>query len=140
VGSLTKGLFNFYGVDQNRIALNLDGCRLSVSMETAIPCGLIVNELVSNSLKYAFPEKRIGKVSIAIRKEEGPNGWPSYVLNVTDDGIGLPDDFEMRKSNSLGMQIVVSLAEHQLRGSLTIERSSGTAFSIRFPVKAHVGK
>lgn len=93
-----------------------------------IPCGLILNELVSNALKYAFPEDvKDGKLAISL-EELGPG---EYCLTAQDNGIGLPEGFDISQTNTLGMQIIHMLSL-QLRGSLDIKSQGGTRISVRF--------
>ena len=99
---------------------------LSLGMDELIPCGLIINELVTNSLKYAFPDGRRGVVSLALT----PVGT-GLLLTVSDDGVGLPEGFVIEKAESLGLVLVNSLVQ-QLGGTLEIERSGGATFRIRF--------
>jgi two-component sensor histidine kinase len=98
-----------------------------LTIDTAIPCGLILNELISNSLKYAFPAGRPGKIRISLHaKTDG-----QYVLVVGDDGIGLPDALEVKTAKSLGLQLVDNLTQ-QLHGSLALDRHPGTTFTVVF--------
>jgi two-component sensor histidine kinase len=101
----------------------------SLDLERAIPLGLITNELVSNALKYAFPRRRSGviRVDLEIASED------CYRLIVADDGIGLPDSFDLNQLRSLGLQLTRDLIQ-QLSGSLTIVHAPGTAFHISFPL------
>jgi two-component system, sensor histidine kinase PdtaS len=129
IKELGRNLFDFYGVDPDRIALVTDVESISLNIETATPCGLIINELVTNSLKYAFPDERPGLITITMKRERDGEG---YLLRVADDGIGLPEDLEIRRTNSLGLQLVVNLTENQLQGRLEVDRHHGTAFRIAF--------
>jgi two-component sensor histidine kinase len=99
---------------------------VNIDINSAIPLGLILNELVTNSMKHAFPGDRGGKISISFGKEED-----EFVLKVSDDGIGFPPDLDYTKTNSLGMQLVTSLTS-QLNGKLKLENSQGTQFTITF--------
>ncbi len=105
--------------------IEIDDIRLDVNQ--AIPCGLIINELVTNSLKHAFPEERKGEVSIHMRK--GKKG--ELTLIVADNGIGLSTDIDLRNTESLGMQIVTDLVQ-QLSGTIRMRSGQGTEFKIRF--------
>jgi two-component sensor histidine kinase len=111
--------------------LNYDIEDTSLPLELAIPCGLIVNELVTNALKYAFPQERGGKLWIELHKTS-PQG---FALRVADDGVGLPSGLDIHNTPSLGLQLVNSLVS-QLEGNVEIGREKGTAFTIRFK-KAH---
>ncbi|MGR9088788.1 MAG: PAS domain S-box protein, partial [Gammaproteobacteria bacterium] len=117
-----------YGYDDHsgRIKINLSIDPVELDVDTAIPCGLIINELLSNALKHAFPEDRQGEIGIDFRQESG-----EFVLSISDNGIGIPNGPDMQKSASLGLQLVATLA-NQLMGSLALDRSGGTRFNIRF--------
>ncbi|MCX6684933.1 MAG: PAS domain S-box protein [Methanoregula sp.] len=121
---LGNNLFGFYGVKGKRIILTTDIRDILVDINTAIPVGLIINELVSNTLKYAFPEGRKGEISIAIKRED-------HILSILikENGIGIPADLDWRNAKSLGLRLVISLVE-QLQGTIELDRSAGTAFKI----------
>lgn len=125
--SLSANLFRSYGVKSNAVKLKVevDGMRLSV--DTAIPIGLIVNELVSNSLKHAFPSGRKGEIRIRL----AANGDNSSTLIVSDNGIGFPHDLDLRNARSLGLQLVNMLVQ-QLDGTIELDRTNGTTFKIVF--------
>ena len=133
VKSLANGLFTFYGVSAANISLVIDIRDTTLGIDTAIPCGLVINELVSNSLKYAFPDGKHGKVLISLIRNHGDTRHDNaYELIVSDDGIGIPEDFDISKADSLGLQLVTNLVEHQLQGNVQINRTSGTEFQISF--------
>ena len=94
--------------------------------EMAISCGLIVNELVSNSLKHAFPEDRKGEICINFHSDND-----RYSLIVSDNGIGFPKDLDFRETQTLGLQLVCTLVD-QLGGSIKLNRDGGTQFKITF--------
>lgn len=98
-----------------------------LDFERAIPCGLAVNELVTNAFKHAFPDRRGGEVRIELHAEGG-----EFELVVADDGVGLPEGFDLANVNSLGLQLVPLFAE-QLGGHFTVEHGQGARFSLRFP-------
>ncbi|MFA4861404.1 MASE3 domain-containing protein [Methanoregula sp.] len=123
-GFLVTHLFTFYGVDSRQVTLKVDIGKIMLDINTAIPLGLIINELASNTLKHAFPDSRKGSLFIAVR-EDGK----TLHLMVRDDGIGMPEDFDWRNAESLGLRLVVSLVE-QLEGTIELDRSAGTAFTI----------
>ena len=111
-----------------RLALNL--ASVQVSMDQAITCGLLVNELVSNSLKHAFPGGRTGVLTIALQALDSPGHWR---LQVADDGVGLPPDLAQRQSRSLGLQLASDLAD-QLGGPLRRPEGPGTDFQVDFRI------
>ena len=128
VQSLTGHLFFMCGDSSSAVRLHNDIKEVLLDVTTAIPCGLIINELVSNALTYAFPDGRDGEITIVM-----------HLLNeneveriVRDNGIGFPEDLDFRNTESLGMQIVTSLVG-QLEGTIELNRASGTAFRIVFP-------
>jgi PAS domain S-box-containing protein len=100
---------------------------VSVSIDTAMPCGLIASELISNCLKHAFPDGRAGRVRVALDATESG----VFALVVQDDGVGLPSNFESRRAESLGLQLVDTLAR-QLGAFLRVESDGGTTFQLRF--------
>ncbi len=126
VADLMASLKRSYIMSDIDLRVEADDLRLGVDM--AIPCGLIINELVSNALKHAFKGRKGGMVDVRINR----NGKGKTMIRVQDDGNGLPSDFDHRQSNSLGMQLVSMLTE-QLGGSLEVNGAVGTCFTITFP-------
>lgn len=126
IRSLTRDLFNTYSTQEDRIDLKMDVEDVEVDIDNAVPLGLIINEIVTNSLKYAFPDETAGTITISFHKQKD-----QYILEVSDDGIGIPEEFEVEKSDSLGMMLINSLT-YQIGGELEIERSPGTTFRIKF--------
>ena len=113
---------------QNKdIEIVVDANKIEFDIDTAIPLGLIVNELVSNAYKYAFDNQQKGKVQIGIKAINDTD----YELNVKDDGKGLPDDFDPTKSKSLGLKLVKILSK-QLRGKFKSSSSNGAVFVVTF--------
>jgi two-component sensor histidine kinase/CheY-like chemotaxis protein len=100
---------------------------VALGIDTAIPLGLILTELVSNSLKHAFPDGRTGTLTVGLHADAA-----TVTLKVRDDGVGLPGSFDLQTAGSLGLQLVGDLAE-QLGGTVTINRGGGTAFQIHIP-------
>jgi len=126
--SLTESILYAGGVAADTLSVELHVEPIYLTVERAIPCGLILNELVTNALKHAFPDGRPGVIRVGfhrISKRE-------IALSVTDDGVGLPQSFSVEKSNSLGMKLVSTLVE-QLKGRLEITGPGGTAFMVTFP-------
>lgn len=133
IRELSLNLFESYGVDPERIMLKTNLVAATMDIDTVTPCGLIINELVTNALKYAFPGGRKGEVAITLEK---PGGQDEFLLIVSDNGVGLPEGLDIRRSNSLGLQLVMNLTERQLRGRLEVVRKNGTEFRIWFrPLK-----
>jgi PAS domain S-box-containing protein len=112
------------------LELRLDLDTVHIGLDQATPCGLLVSELLSNCFKHAFPDGRTGEVCIKLKPTETPGQWH---LQVSDTGVGLPEDFETRREKSLGLQLVDSLA-HQLGGSL--QAGPGSVFAVTFTVSA----
>ena len=127
---LCEELFRTYRADAGRIALEIDAEAVALDIERAIPCGLIINELLTNAIKYAFPGDRKGVIRIAIRNT--PDSGVEIV--VSDDGIGMPETLDIRKAKTLGLQLVTTLAENQLKGRFELERAGGTRFRIQFRI------
>ncbi|MCI0414263.1 PAS domain-containing protein [bacterium] len=132
IRDLSNFLFRSYGVDPERVKLNVDS-QAFLTIDTAIPCGLIVSELVSNALKYAFPQRENGAISIETKQKDGV-----FELKVQDDGVGFPENLDFRNTQSLGMRLVNTLAK-QLQGSIEMNRSPGTIFRILFPSQMPAG-
>ncbi|RME45670.1 MAG: PAS domain S-box protein [Chloroflexi bacterium] len=122
-------LFKSYRVAHERVRLHLDVEHLRVPIDIAIPCGLILNELMSNALKYAFPQERPGEICIRARRAE--NGY--IELYFADNGVGIPPEMDLRAHSSLGLQNIFTIAEHQLQGEVRYETGRGLAWHIRFP-------
>lgn len=128
VRDLLADLLRTYQVQQENALLHTDIEGIRLGIDTAIPCGLIINELVTNALKHAFPlQGTRGDIWIGLR----PAGPQSYVLTVRDNGMGLPADFDWRRSKSLGLKLVMDLAK-QLDGTVEVQVNSGTTFTIAF--------
>ena len=125
--SLGTFLAQSYRGSSSKVVMQIDAQDIRLNIDTAIPCGLIVNELVSNSLKYAFPENRAGNIKIEFYQPSNGN----FILLVTDDGAGLPDGFEPAQSQSLGLKLVNSLVL-QLKGTLMVDTMSGVSYKISF--------
>jgi PAS domain S-box-containing protein len=121
---LTTALFRSYVSRTQSIGLNVETDDTLLDIDTAIPCGLILNELVSNALKHAFPNKRSGEITIGLHTR-----GKHVVLTVSDDGIGLPPDLDFRNAESLGLQLVITLVK-QLEGTIELDRNEGTLFRI----------
>lgn len=128
VRNLASYLFRTYKASAGAIELEVDVHDVYLGIDRAIPCGLIINELVTNSLKYAFPEGRGGKIVVELH----PEGTGHIMLCVRDNGVGFPADLDLENSESLGMSLVVTLT-NQLGGKLTMDGSHGASFTIVFP-------
>jgi two-component sensor histidine kinase len=124
---LSSSLFLSYAPPKHNIELELNIDRtIYFEIDYMIPLGLIMNEMMSNSLKHAFPGRH-GKITISARVDE--NDW--YEITYSDNGKGLPEDFDIHKSETLGTQLIVMLTE-QLDGKLAVSRKDGLSYELRF--------
>ena len=126
--SLVSGLFQSYGADRTQITPRLEIHNVPVDVDTAVSCGLIINELVSNSLKYAFAPQNDGEILVELCRRNSA----SLVLKVEDNGRGLPPEVDFRETESLGLQLVCMLVE-QLEGEIELDSANGARFQIIFP-------
>jgi PAS domain S-box-containing protein len=147
IKELTENLFLTYKLGNADITLNMDlEDHLFFDMDTAIPLGMIINELVTNSFKHAFPDRDKGEIRIKLSKvenveftksiEENENEdykSASFALTVSDNGVGIPEKIDIEELESLGLQLVTSLVD-QLEGELELKRKNGTEFNMRFIV------
>ena len=127
IENLVKNLFGSYSADKSRVTLDLDIDHTEMVVDTAIPCGLILNELISNCLKHAFPDGKSGRVRVVFHELDDKE----YELVVSDDGVGLPLEMDITRTDSLGMQLVFLIVE-QLKGKIEVSREGGTGFHILF--------
>lgn len=127
IQNLTSHLYRCYGMTPRHIQLEVKVPQISLSLDAALPCGLIINELVSNALKYAFPDKRSGKIYI----ELDVNVDNCYILKVSDNGIGLPPNIDWENTRSLGLRLVRTLSQ-QLGATVAVDLTDGTLFSLTF--------
>ena len=133
---LVENLFKTYNLSSKNISLSMYlEENTFFDMDTAVPLGIIVNELISNSLKHAFIEKQDGKIQIRFCREEKDHEMDIsfFSLTISDDGKGLPQDLELESVESLGLQLVNILVD-QLDGELELKRAQGTEFTIKFKV------
>nr|WP_294518573.1 PAS domain S-box protein [uncultured Rhodopila sp.] len=127
--NLVPTLISAYGIDPGRITLFINAAHVRLPINAAVPCGLVVNELIANALKHAFPGNRPGAIRVDIFSEPDDR----VVLSVSDDGAGMPDGLDIAESSTLGLQLVTLLAE-QLKADLTINRANPTRIELRFRV------
>ncbi len=126
-GSLTDSLLRSYGTDRSVVRVRLDMEKVRLDIQQAIPCALILNELVSNALKHAFPDGRPGEIRIRLRADT----TGSIHLLISDNGVGLPAGFDPLQAKTLGLQLVATLVS-QLRAGLEIRRVNGTGYALTF--------
>jgi PAS domain S-box-containing protein len=129
--SLISHLRTAFGTARIRCDIAAQGVRMPLDL--AVPCGMIINELVTNALKYAFPENRMQledsdcRIHIALRRDDN-----TFTLSVADNGIGLPADFDWRTAKTIGLILVRMLGQHQLGGLYQVEQRQGTSFTLTF--------
>jgi two-component sensor histidine kinase len=129
--SLTESLTDSWKGAGTPVTVAVEATGVQLGVDTAIPCGLIVTELVTNALKHAFPNAASGSIRVAAAT--GPEGWLELI--VQDDGIGMPEDLDLHRSGSLGLELVGSLVR-QLGAKVEIGRDGGTSFGIHFKLPA----
>ena len=128
VETLSQQLAHAYGVDPGRLVLQRQVEGVILPLETALPCGLILSELLSNCLKHAFPGGAVGDVTVTLSHTAD-----HLTLRVSDSGCGFPEHVDFRHTESLGLQLVCLLTE-QLEGTILLERDGGTTFTVTFPL------
>jgi PAS domain S-box-containing protein len=126
IKTIASNLIQSYRTATTRVDFIPDMQSVGLNLDQAIPCGLIINELVSNALKYAFKGRKKGTLTIVLKEEN-----EDIILAVKDDGVGLPPDFAFEKNNSLGIQLVYALLE-QIDATVKVDQTNGTEFFIRF--------
>jgi len=123
-------LIRSYGLASRNIDIGINALNVLLGVDTAIPCGVIVNELVANSLKHAFPGDREGKIDVSFYEADG-----QYNMVFRDDGVGLPRNLDLNHPSTLGLTIVNALIG-QLKGTIDLGSDGGCKISITFPAKA----
>ncbi|MBN1779746.1 HAMP domain-containing protein [bacterium] len=129
VEALINGLQSSYRADSRRIQFDVDILDIPLDIDRAVPCGLIIHELVSNAIKHAFNSHHEGLIQIKLRRDDH---LEQFCLSVRDNGQGIPESIDYKNTDSLGLRLAVILTEKQLKGSIDLDRSSGTAFHICF--------
>jgi two-component sensor histidine kinase len=130
--NLIDQLLQSYGSDSKEVRVKFDLEQFPLSIGAAIPCGLIINELVTNSLKHAFPNGRQGEILVCFRQKDGYN----IRLLVSDNGVGFPAGLDFRKTSTLGLMLVTGLTE-QLGGTIALKNDNGTEFDINLPLNGN---
>ncbi|MGC9517922.1 MAG: PAS domain-containing sensor histidine kinase [Methanomicrobiales archaeon] len=126
IRNLSNELYQTYVMDSDRVKLVLNVEDEMIDINTAIPLGLILNELLANAMKYAYPEGKIGDIKVFFNKV-----YDEYILRVKDEGVGIPSDLEISKVKTLGLQLIYNLTD-QIDGELELNRKNGTDFKIIF--------
>lgn len=127
--SLVPSLVESYGIDSGAVEFSINANDVLLPLNLAIPCGLIVNELVTNALKHGFPNGRCGEITIELLKHNS-----EVLLSVSDNGVGVSPDFDLEKRTTLGLQLVSLLAD-QINARLSIERANPTRFALTFSLE-----
>lgn len=129
VRRLAENLMQSFRIPQGKVVLRIDAERISLDIDTAVPCGLIINEIVSNSLKHAFKGDARGEVFIVLKQTQPDH----FCLTIGDDGVGMPENFTAEKSESLGIQLIHALTD-QLEGTMEVKTSpgKGVVYTINF--------
>jgi PAS domain S-box-containing protein len=125
---LSSGLIRSYKFEADKVRLDFQAEAVDVSLETAVTCGLVVNELMTNSLKYAFPQNRRGVIRIRLFTDE-----EQFIhLHIGDDGVGFTDNFDFKHLSTLGTRLVTNLVQRQLKGTLDVDIQGSPEFRICF--------
>jgi two-component sensor histidine kinase len=133
LGELLPRLTEAYGSTSGNVTIDIQANDVKLPINEAIPCGLIVNELVSNALKHGFPQRSEGTIQVVIRQMEDQQ----VQLSISDDGQGIDEDLDLLLTGSLGLQLV-NLLTRQLHGTLDIQRANPTRFSLIFKLGASI--
>jgi PAS domain S-box-containing protein len=129
LGDLLPSLMDSYGMVAGHVAIDIVADDVKLPINEAIPCGLIVNELVSNALKHGFPDQRRGTIWLALARD----GQGDVELTISNDGVAIAPELNLERTGSLGLQLV-QLLTRQLKGRLTIQRADPIRFTLRFPL------
>lgn len=128
IDDLSNVLFKSYGVEQGKIELVLELEEIQLLIDFAIPCGLLINEFISNSIKYAFPDDRSGKIIIKAKRI-----MPDKILlSLADDGIGMSEGFDFNEKGTLGLLLIKGISEDQLQGEIQYNTTNGVSFQVCF--------
>jgi two-component sensor histidine kinase len=127
LNKIVMHLFDTYNISQSRLTCTVHAENILVDINQAVPCSLIINEMLTNSLKYAFPEGRKGVISIDFVTDAN-----NYILTYHDNGTGIPEGVSFERTESLGMKLIYGLTQ-QLNGNVILKREGGTTFIITFP-------
>jgi PAS domain S-box-containing protein len=130
LSKITSAIFQTYSTDNKKAKLNCNIDDVPISLNQAYPLGLVINELISNSLKYAFPKDSTGEITVQMKKQD-----KELELIVMDDGVGMPDGMDWKNSSTLGLKLVRTLVENQLDGTIDLDNTNGTKFTIKFNIE-----
>ena len=129
LNQITKSLTESYVEDSDRIEIKSSFDKIEISPRDASSVGLIVNEILTNSLKYAFPDNKKGKISISLKAVN-----ENVEIEIADNGVGVPGSFSLDEAKGMGLQLI-NLLTQQLSGTVTVEANNGTRFKIVFPLE-----
>jgi len=131
---IAENLLQSYGIPRGKVRIDIHADKIVLPIGKAIPISLMINEMLSNALKYAFPGERTGVITVNIQKT-----GDRYSLIVRDNGIGLPEEIDLEHIETLGLQLVNSLVA-QILGTITLDRNGGTEFRIDFTLESPGGR
>jgi two-component sensor histidine kinase len=134
IPELCSMLSKAYSIERNQIDVRTDIEDISISLDQATPIALILNELISNAFKHAFPEGRQGSITITVRSESDEKNSRNGHITIRDDGVGMPEGFDLQRVTATGLMVFLGLLR-QIDGQVELERDAGTAFRIRFPLE-----
>jgi PAS domain S-box-containing protein len=134
LSKITTSVFQTYSADHRKIKLNSNITESPISINQAYPLGLAINELISNAMKYAFLDERTGEISVSMQRHD-----KELELIVIDNGIGMPKDFDWKNIKTLGLKLVRTLVENQLKGTIKIANENGIKFTIKFTTASICG-
>lgn len=126
IQNLTKELLTSHIEDPGRVKLTVNVEDVSMELETAIPLGLLINEIVANSVNHAFPNDRKGEIIVDLQRD-----GDAFILKTSDNGVGIPQDIDFKKADTLGFQLINSLV-NQLDGQMKMDTNNGTTFTLKF--------
>ncbi len=124
-----SALSNIYSSPGQEIRCEIDPHEVFLPVDQALPCALVVNEILSNAYKHAFKGRKKGTIEVSALQENG-----RIRITVRDNGIGLPAQFDISRTNSLGLKLIRTLVQHQLKGALMIHTDKGTEIIVEFPI------
>jgi two-component sensor histidine kinase len=130
-----RAISNVYSGSNREILAEIDSPEIYLPLDQAIPCALALNEILSNAYKHAFRGRKRGTVRYSAREEDG-----RIRFTITDNGVGLPEGFDLSRANTLGLKLVRTLVEQQLKGTLRIKRKGGTEVIVELPLRREEGE
>jgi two-component sensor histidine kinase len=132
-GILFHHIYFLFSQGLQTSAVNINTHSISLDIDSIVPCSLVMQELISNSFKHAFPNSSEGIIDVSLEWSNG--NCDNIELKISDNGIGLPADWSLPQTDTLGLQLVKRLSEDQLKGKINVDRLGGTSFTVNFPLK-----